>query len=192
MFYGTITNSNKITLGNGGTSYATVQRGVASNTFPAGNFDVAPSFNVGTTGLYLLYDDGLTAYNTGFEVPGTLSAAALYIFDAADITLSSDLAITNELNFYGGTGTPALRIGAHTLTIGGAITYTVPGSFNGGTSSNLVMNGATIVNAITGGLKNFTINANTTLSGAVNVNNTLTLTNGWLINGSSLSAPRPA
>jgi len=187
LFYGTITNSNRITLGNGGTSYAVVQRGVTANTLPVGTFDAGPTFNLGTGGYFLLYDDGSAAFSTGYEVPSTLTADYFYIFDAADVSLNSDLTVSTELNFYGGTGTPALRIGTHTLTIGETITYTVPGSFNGGTGSNLVLNGSTDLNAITGGLNNLTINATTTLGGALTVNGTLTLANGWLINGSNLT-----
>ncbi len=187
LFYGYVTNSNKLTFGTGGTSASTIQRGVSSNTDAAGGFDQSPVFNLGSGGLYLLYDNGVTAYNTGFEVPSTLSVDALYIFDAADITLNSNVTITDELNFYGGTGTPILRIGANTLTLGGSVTYTVPGSFYGGTTSNLVMNGATTLNSITNGLNDLTINGNTSLGGAVTVNGTLFLTNGLLINGSNLT-----
>jgi hypothetical protein len=187
LFTGTVVNSNKITLGSGGATYVTVQRGVAANTSPAGRFDVSPSFNVGTGGLSLLYDNGSVSYNTGFEVPGTLTTDAFYVFDAVDVTLNSNITVANELNFYGGTGTPTLRIGANTLTIGGSITYTVAGAFYGGVTSNLVMNGATTVNAISNGLNNFTINANTSLGGAITVNGTLSLTNGLLINGTNLT-----
>ncbi|MCX6158131.1 MAG: T9SS type A sorting domain-containing protein [Ignavibacteriae bacterium] len=187
LFYGTVVNSNKITLGTGGVSTAVVQRGVATNTSPAGRFDVAPAFNVGSGGLNLLYDNGSVAYNTGFEVPSSSICNLFYIFDAADVTLNTNLTVSSVLNFVGGTGTPTLRIGANTLTIGGVITYTVAGAFYGGTTSNLVMNGATTVNSILNGLNNFTINANTTLGGAVTVNGTLTLTNRTLTNGANLT-----
>lgn len=187
LFYGTVVNSNKITLGTGGTSYAVVQRGVLPNTSPAGRFVVSPTFNVGSGGLILLYDNGSVAYNTGFEVPGSSTCDLLYLFDAADVTLNSNLTVTSELNFSGGTGTSALRIAANTLTLGGDITYTVAGAFYGGTSSNLVLNGSTTLNTITNGLNNFTINSNTTLGGAVLVNGLLTLTNGCLKNGAYLT-----
>ncbi len=189
LFTGTVTNSNKITLGNGGTSYAVVQRGVASNTSSAGSFDVLPGFNVGTGGLILLYDNGSVAYNTGNEVPGSLICDLFYIFDAADVTLNSDLTINEELNFYGGTGTPTLRIGANSLILGGTITYTVAGAFFGGANSDLVMNGSTTLNAITNGLHDLTINnsGGVTLGGSVTVNNTLTLTDGRLTNGANLT-----
>jgi len=135
LFYGTVNNSGNITLGAGGTSYAVVQRGEAANTNPAGNFDVRPVNNIGSGGLYLLYDDGSVAYSAGNEVPATNTALAFYLFDAADGTLSSDLTVTEELNFYGGTGTPTLKIGANTLTLGGVITYSVAGAFYGGATS---------------------------------------------------------
>ncbi|MCX6266150.1 MAG: T9SS type A sorting domain-containing protein [Bacteroidetes bacterium] len=187
LFTGSVINSNKITFGTGGTSYAVVQRGVAANTTPAGSFDVSPNINVSTGGLNLLYDNGSVAYNTGYEVPASLTCALFYIFDAADVTLNSDLTVVSELNFYGGTGTPTLRIDAHTLTLGGTITYTVAGAFYGGATSNLVMNGATTLNAVNNGLNNLTINANATLGGAVAVSNTLSLTSGILLNGANLT-----
>jgi hypothetical protein len=187
LFYGTLSNSNKITLGIGGTSYAVVQRGLSSNTSPAGSFDVAPTFNIGSGGYNLLYDNGSVAYSTGNEVPGSLTTGIFYIFDAADVSLSTDLTISDELNFYGGTGTPILRIGAHTLTLEGGITYTVAGAFYGGATSNLVMKGATTLNAISNGLNNFTVSGNTALGGSVTVNGTLALTNGILNNGANLT-----
>ncbi len=189
LFTGVVTNSNKITLGTGGASYAVVQRGVDANTTPAGSFNVAPNFNVGSGGLALLYDNGSVAYSTGYEVPSSNTCDLLYIFDAADISLSSDLTISSELNFYGGIGTPILRIGAHTLTLGGTITYTVAGSFYGGGTSNLIMNGSTTLNTITNGLNNLIVNnaSGVNLGGAVTVNGTLTLTDGALANSTYLT-----
>jgi hypothetical protein len=187
LFYGTVVNSNKITLGTGGNSSATVQRGEVSNIYPAGAFAVAPVFNVGSRGISLLYDNSTVAYSTGYEVPPSLTVDYVTVFNAADVTLNTDLTISAELNFSGGTDTPTLRIDTHTLTIGGVINYNVAGSLAGGVSSNLVMNATNTINEIAGGLNNFTINANTTLAGAVTVNGTLTLTNGMLISGSNLT-----
>lgn len=183
LFTGTVYNSSMITLGAGGATTAVVQRGVAANTTPAGSFIATPGFNLGSGGLILLYDNGSVAYNTGYEVPGSLTCDLFYVFDAADVTLNSDLTISEELNFYGGTGTPILRIGAYTLTLGGTITYTVPGLFYGGATSNLVLNGSTTLNTITNGLHDLTINGNNTLGGAVSVGGALTLTNGIFSNG---------
>ncbi len=189
LFAGVVSNSGMITLGDGGTTSAIVQRGVSSATTPAGSFAVAPNFNVGSGGLRLLYDNGSVAYSTGYEVPSSNTAMIFYLFDAADVTLSSDLTVTSELRFSGGTGVAALRIGTHTLTLNGVITYNAAGSFNGGASSNLIMNGSTTLNAITGGLNNLTINnaGNVALGGAVTIYGTLTLTNGRLVNSSYLT-----
>jgi hypothetical protein len=187
LFAGVVHNSNKITLGTGPTSYAVVQRGVASNTVPAGSFDVSPTFNIPTDGLILLYDNGSVAYSTGYEVPSNHTCDVFYLFDAADVSLSTDLTVTGILDFAGGTGTASLHVGAYTLTIDGSLSYTVAGNIFGGTSSNLVINGASNVNAITNGLKYFTINAPCTLGGAITVYDTLTLTSGLLTNGSYLT-----
>lgn len=187
LFAGVVHNSNKITLGTGSTSYAVVQRGVESNTVPAGSFDVAPTFDIAPGNIVLIYDNGFVAYSTGYEVPSNHTCALFYIYDASDVSLSTDLTISDELNFAGGIGTATLRIGAHTLTVDGSLNYTVAGALYGGTSSNLIINGPSQVNAITGGLKNFEINAACTLGGAITVYDTLTLTSGLLTNGNYLT-----
>ena len=66
LFYGTMTNSNKITLGNGGSTYSVVQIG-SSTTYAAGAFDKAPTFNAGTGGYQILYAPALNNYTTSFE-----------------------------------------------------------------------------------------------------------------------------
>lgn len=187
LFFGEIHNASLLTIGNGGTSTAFIQRGVLANTLPAGSFADAPTFDVGSGGLTLMYDDGSIAYSTGYEVPGSLTTADFQIYDAADVTLGSDLTISSSLSFVGGNGIPKLRIGAHTLTIDGAIDYTVTGEFYGGLTSNLILNGSNTLNTIIDGLNNFTINADNTLAGSVLVNNTLTLSSGILINSTYLT-----
>jgi len=187
LFYGTVHNSGKITVGNGGSSTCAIQRGMSGNTYESGSFDAAPAFNIGTGALYLFYLEGANPYNTGYEIPsGSLTVNNVSVYDAADVTLAADLTVSNTLSF-SGTGTPKLRIGAHTLTIGGAIAYAVPGAFYGSTSSNLTLNGATTVNAIIGGLNNLTVNANVTMGGAITVNGTLALTSGVVDNESYLT-----
>lgn len=187
LFYGSIINSNQLTLGNGGASSVIVQRGMVGTTLPAGSFDTSPTFNVGTGGLSILYDNGSAGYNTGYEIPASHTADYIALYDAADVSLNNDLTISSNLTFAGGTGTAAFRIGANTLTLNGTITYTAIPNFYGGTSSNMILNGATIVKAITNGLNNLTINGNTTLGGAITVNGTFSLSSGILINGTYLT-----
>ncbi|PYS73925.1 MAG: hypothetical protein DMF69_03455, partial [Acidobacteria bacterium] len=55
FFRGNITNSNKLTLGNGGATVGVLQYGLTGGTNVAGNFDVAPTFNVGTGGQTILW-----------------------------------------------------------------------------------------------------------------------------------------
>ncbi len=187
LFYGTVFNSGKLTLGNGGSSGAVIQRGMSGNTSAAGSFNAAPVFNTGTGELSIYYDNGSVAYTTGFEIPASRIVDNVSFYDAADVTLNGNLTITTNLNFAGGTGTPAMRIAANTLTLNGALTYTVDPVFMGGTSSNLVLNTITTLKGVTNGLNNFTVNGNTTLAGAVTVNGILTLTNGVLVNDSYLT-----
>src|SRR5262249_21757961 len=48
---GTLTNSNRLTLGGGGTTSATTQLGDTGSSYPGGNYDVAPAFNAGSGGV---------------------------------------------------------------------------------------------------------------------------------------------
>ncbi|MFL6253855.1 MAG: beta strand repeat-containing protein, partial [Pyrinomonadaceae bacterium] len=69
FFRGGITNSNKLTLGNGGATVGVVQYGLAAGLNTAGNFDVAPVFNIGTAGQTNLYAQEPTPRTTSFEIP---------------------------------------------------------------------------------------------------------------------------
>ncbi len=187
LFYGTVTNAGKLTLGTGGISSAIVQRGMSGNTSSAGSLDAAPVFNVGTGGLSLYYDEASISYSTGFEIPASRIADNISLFNTADVTLGGNLVISNNLTFSGGTGTSSFRIGANTLTLNGNINYTADPLFYGGASSNLVLNFANTVKSINSGLNNFTVNANTNLLGAITVNGTLTLSSGALVNSTYLT-----
>jgi len=192
LFYGTVINSNKITLGNGGTSYAVVQRGVASNANQAGNFDVSPAFNVGSGGLYLIYDYANADYDINKEIPpsGNVYYMVFYPTSARIITLSKNVTITNTLEFASG-NISTFAIGANTLSITGTILYT-SGTFLGGGSSNLTFSGTSAQSlpvSIGNGLNNLTINnaAGVALNAGVTVYGYLYLTNGNLSNGANLT-----
>lgn len=189
LFYGAVTNSNKLTIGNGGTTDAGIQRGVQSNTNPAGSFDVAPSFNIGSGGLYLLYDDGSAPYTMGNEVPSSGTVFYTAFFDNCDVSLNSNFT-TTYLRFYD--NTPSLRIGSHTLTIGETIYYDVVGTLVGGTSSKLILNGATNLKTVTNGLHTLSTNATVDLSSALTVHNNLNLTKGTFYNASNLTLANDA
>ena len=192
LYYGLMTNSNRILLGNGGTTYGVVQIG-ASTTYAAGSFDQPPVFNAGTGGYQLLYAPALNDYSTSYEVPADGNIAyLLLVCTPRTLSITRDVTIpyvyTTGLNFSSGN----LNIGAHTLTVNGTIGI-VSGTATGGTSSNISFSGgsgapATLLPAVSGGLNNLTINnGGLTLNGAVTVNGTLSLVNGLVNNGAYLT-----
>jgi hypothetical protein len=71
MFSGNITNSNKITLGNGGATTGIVQIGNTTTPTNAGTFDVPFTFNLGTGGEIISYLRTTLTRTTGPEVTPT-------------------------------------------------------------------------------------------------------------------------
>ncbi len=106
LFAGTITNSNKITLGSGAAAAVTVQIGAAGSTQVGGSFDVAPTFNLGTGNYGVLYLQETAARTTGLEIPATRTIT------------SSTISNPNNVTVAGG----ALSIGTLTLQAGNLIT----------------------------------------------------------------------
>jgi hypothetical protein len=183
LYTGLVTNSGKLTIGNGGTTSPSIQRGAMGNVSPAGSLDVSPVFNAGTGGLGLIYDDASTPTTTGNEVPATLTFDKLDLFDGAILNLNKSITLNNDLTFnanFSGT----LNINANILTLGRTMTLVAgtTGLLNGGPTSNLTMTGAINTNlaGVTNGLNNFT-NNNTrtvTLTGPITVFGNLTLGQG--------------
>jgi len=89
LYTGTVVNSSKITVGNGGATAPVIQRGTVGNISPAGSMDVSSVFNIGTGGLDLIYDDSTTPITMGNEVPPTLSFDRLDCFDGTIVNLNS-------------------------------------------------------------------------------------------------------
>ncbi|NVO85947.1 T9SS type A sorting domain-containing protein [Hymenobacter terrestris] len=69
MFRGNVLNANNLTVQSTTTTLAVISFGVTNPTSSAGNFDVAPTFDLATSGLYLIYNPELTPRTTGLEVP---------------------------------------------------------------------------------------------------------------------------
>jgi hypothetical protein len=109
---GSLANTNRITLGNGGATSGTVQIGSGAGATAAGSFDVAPTFNLGTGGETVSYLRTTTARVTGPEINPARVLTNLTYDD-------NDLAHT--LTVAGGDLTIA---GAATLTNGRIITGT--------------------------------------------------------------------
>src|SRR6185312_14278558 len=67
LFSGNVTNSNKITLGNGGATTGIVQIGNTTTPTAAGAFDLPFTFNLGTGGQTLSYLRTTASRTTGPE-----------------------------------------------------------------------------------------------------------------------------
>jgi hypothetical protein len=129
LFRGTITNSNKITLGNGGVTTAATQFGVAAGTTPGGSYDQSPVFNApGSYGI--VYAQESVGRTTGFEIPASRDINFITEDNTNNVTLSGgDLTIT----------TIGANVGAVTLTNGRFITG----------SNTLIINSATTQSTVT-------------------------------------------
>ena len=205
MFRGNVTNSNKITLGIGGTSTGVIQMGVAAATAPAGSFDVAPTFNLGSGGQIMIYAQETTGRTTGVEINPARSLTRMSLDNTngltiagGDISLTSALAtannealalangkITTDANVVAltsGTGTVARTNG---YVIGNLRkNYTATGSktFEVGTA-----NGYSPVAAnVTAGTGNFTVKA--TQGKLPQVSGTNALARYWTLTGTGLTA----
>lgn len=124
LFWGTITCSNLLTIGNGSTTYGTVQRGAQGSTFPAGSFDISPKFNVGTGGLNLLYTISSTEIDMGYEVPSTTvgnpqAGYVNYIYTDFVTNMTSDIVVIDSISLVA----TSFSIGAYRLTINNRINY---------------------------------------------------------------------
>lgn len=101
---GTVTNSNRITLGNGGTTAGTTQIGDSGSPYAGGSYDVSPTFNAGSSGIRVEYAQEGAPRTTGFEIPASRSLAGVTINNTSGVTLAGgDLTITSFLTLSNGT-----------------------------------------------------------------------------------------
>lgn len=134
MFSGNITNTDKLTLGNGGTSSGIIQYGNATTPTAAGNFDVSPTFNIGSGGLNIFYLRENNARSTGFEINPTRTL--------------NNITIDNNIN--------ALTVAGGTISVGGTLNLT-NGKVNTSVT-NLITVTNTTAAAVVGGNANSYIN----------------------------------
>ncbi|GAA4371787.1 T9SS type A sorting domain-containing protein [Hymenobacter koreensis] len=88
MFRGNVINANNLTLQSTSTALAVVSFGLNAPTASAGSFDVAPTFDITSSGLYLIYNPELAARTTGTEVPPSRTVYFLDINNPQGITLA--------------------------------------------------------------------------------------------------------
>ena len=113
LFSGSLINSNKITLGNGGTTTGTVQIGNTTTATAAGTFDVPFTFNLGTGGQVMSYLRTTAARTTGPEINPTRTLTSM-TYDDNDAT--------HNLTISGGDLTLSSTATALTMTNGRIIT----------------------------------------------------------------------
>jgi hypothetical protein len=124
LFTGGFTNSNQITLGNGGASTTVVQIGSAGLVTPGGSFDVSPIHNQGTGGEIVLYAFETAARTTGVEINPTRILTSMTVDNVntvtiagGDLTLSSAAAAATMTTGRIITGANTLILSSGTATV---------------------------------------------------------------------------
>ncbi len=143
LFTGAFVNTNKFTLGNGGTTTGTVQIGNTTTPTAAGVFDFAPTFNLGSGGQVIAYLRTTASRVTGPEVGPTRALTSLS-YDDNDIThtltvaggnisattlnLTNGVVVTDAANVVTATGTTAASVTRTTGYVSGPLRRTLPAS----------------------------------------------------------------
>ncbi|MCE1165544.1 MAG: T9SS type A sorting domain-containing protein [Bacteroidetes bacterium] len=177
VFSGTITNSDKITLGDG-LSFGLVQRGVSGATNPAGSFDKAFNLNVGAAGSYYIrYDGSTTSTTTGYEIPASSSVYYIFSNNPNNTVLSKNVTLANTIELDNG----QFQIGAYMVTMNGGTFLSKGGTLTGGSTSKISFTGSNPNAALPSvTLNTLTLNNSNglDLTGSVTITNLLTLTSG--------------
>ncbi|HEY6505328.1 MAG TPA: T9SS type A sorting domain-containing protein, partial [Chitinophagaceae bacterium] len=128
LMKGNVINSNKLTIGNGGSSSAIVIIGDGTTATAAGVFDQPLMYNAGTGGINVVYQHTTTPRITGHEIPLTRSITHLSYYDT-DPTHSlsiagGDLTVSGTLLMASGN----INTGSNTLVLG--TSASVPGNLS--------------------------------------------------------------
>jgi hypothetical protein len=124
LFAGTITGSDKLTMGTGAALNVTTQIGATGLTTPAGNFDAIPTFNLGTGAYNVIYQQESVARTTGFEIPSTRSINALTLSNSNGLTIAGGGLSSAALTFSAGCGNITTS-SSDVLTITGTLTTAI-------------------------------------------------------------------
>ena len=153
----------------------------SGTSFDAGSFSHTLKGNWSNTGTFNAGTSTVTLNGASAQTMSGSTFNNLSVVNAAGVTMLTEETVGNTLTLTSG----AFSIGAHTLTLNGAVSIG-GGSLVGGTSSNLVVGGAsasTTLPAIT--LNNLTLNraSGDLLGGDATINGALPITNETLNTG---------
>ncbi|KAA5534894.1 T9SS type A sorting domain-containing protein [Taibaiella lutea] len=134
IFSGSFVNANHLTLGNGGSTTATLQIGNTTTATTGGTFDVAPNFNIGTGGQNISYLRTTNPITIGPEVNTARVLNNLTIDGNTNPTTLSggNLNVTGTLTLT----TNYLNLNGSTLTVGTSPTALGTLTANGGRTAN--------------------------------------------------------
>ena len=99
LFYGGVTNADKIGVGQGDAVALVIQRGATGIAFHGGSLDLAPTFNIGAGGLTLVYAQSQGLMTTGPEIPASRTVLSIQVIAPDGVTLlGGDLTSTGTTN----------------------------------------------------------------------------------------------
>jgi hypothetical protein len=98
MFTGNLNGTSNLTIGDGTAIFFVIQIGVASNTNTSGSFASAPTFNLGSGALQVIYAPEATARTTGFEIPATRTVDVVTISNPLGVVLAGGNLLVNGVS----------------------------------------------------------------------------------------------
>jgi hypothetical protein len=136
MFTGNLNGTNNLTIGDGTAAFFVIQLGVTGNTTTSGSFATAPTFNIGSGALQLIYAPETTARTTGFEIPSTRIVDGITVSNPAGVILAggnlkvndsgvsnASLVLTSGILTTSAANTLVLGTAAATIPTGSATSY---------------------------------------------------------------------
>ncbi|MDB5267567.1 MAG: hypothetical protein JWP58_607 [Hymenobacter sp.] len=135
LFTGNLNGTSNLTIGDGTAIFFVIQIGVTANTNTSGSFASAPTFNLGSGALQVIYAPELTARTTGFEIPATRTVDVVTISNPAGVVLAGGNLLVN------GVSNASLLLSAGILTTTAANTVVIgplAGAFPTGLATSYV------------------------------------------------------
>ncbi|OSZ80583.1 hypothetical protein CAP36_04850 [Chitinophagaceae bacterium IBVUCB2] len=184
LLRGNVTNSNKLTVGYGGSSTAVVLIGHGTVATNAGVFDQPLTYNPGTGGITVFYQLTTSARITGPEIPVTRTVNNMFYYDTDpthSLTIAGgDLTVSGTLSMVSGN----INTGSNTLIVG--TSTALPGNLSY-TSGTIIGKFKRWINNTTGN-RNFPVGISTATRNA-SINFTTAPSTGGTLTAEWISSP---